>query len=103
MNKNRNRSIIEAALDEAIAYCEQEGIYDNIEAMEMRAIDWYNEGYICDINTLVALILTGHFFNKEDFKNKEQIKEFYFPEEIDDSNYHIGEIEESLDDIFWSN
>lgn len=97
-----NERLIADAVKMVIDYFESEGIYEETKTLDTRARDWYSHTEIVEPQMLAAVVMSGDFVPGITWDEIKQIEDFFFPSEpIEFTNFHIGEIEEALDDELW--
>lgn len=97
-----NEKLIAEAVKMVIEYFENEGIYEETKTLDARARKWYSNTEIVEPQMLAAVVMSGDFIPGITWNEIKQIEEFFFPSEpIEFTNFHIGEIEEALDDELW--
>lgn len=97
-----NERLIAEAVKMVVDYFEYEGIYEETKSIDTRARDWYSHTEITEPQMLAAVVISGPFVPGILYNEIKEIEEFYFPSEpINFGNFHIGEIEEALNDEFW--
>lgn len=82
---------------------EAEGITETTKSIEARTLNWYNNTDFAEFETLAAAVYLSDFSKNIDYELIMATRETLFfdidiPLEL--TNFHIGEIEESLNDIF---
>lgn len=114
-----NTNLIENAVRLVVDLFEDEGIYESTESIRKRAIDWYNNTEIVDVEMLAAATITGSYQFGTSWDELISWKNFYFPstpiEEattkiigfhfdemlLQYENFHISEIESAMEDLLW--
>lgn len=97
-----NMNLINEAVKLAAHLFEQEGVAVNNEAIEKSAKEWYNHTDITNAEELAAAVWIGEYSPKLTYENILGLKEMLFPTEpLEMQNFHIGEIEEALNDAEW--
>ena len=97
-----NMSLINAAVKVVEDFFNAEGIYEDVETIKTRAINWYNYTKIVEVEMLAAATISGEYQIGMSWDDVLKIKEFYFPSiPIELENYHISEIEAAQHDCLW--
>lgn len=97
-----NYSLIEKVTILVNEYYEANYIYINSNIIREQAIDWYNHTDITDEVILASAVIGIGNYKQIDLDKLEQLTENFFPtESLEMYCYHIGEIEEALEDLNW--
>lgn len=97
-----NWNLIYRAVDLVVFIEECENIYESDETIETRVLNWYKNTNITTPETLAALALTSDFNPLLSDSDIAAARECYFPTEPQYlNNFHIHEIEESINDELW--
>ena len=81
---------------------ECEGIMETSASIRERAIEWYNHSDITDVEILSAAVYLGNYNPNITYNKILIIRNMLFPQmPIEFCNFHMGEIEEALNDEFW--
>lgn len=98
-----NMRLIEEAVKLVNEFYAAEGIYETNAVIISIATEWYNHTEIVDAETLAAVTMYGRYTPGLKVEDILHIKEAFYPElPLELTNFHIGEIEETLNDEFWS-
>lgn len=97
-----NERLIKEATRLVVEYYEANQIMMTTDAVRKYVVMYYSNTEITDAETLAAVTLHMEHPNTLTYNKIQEIKEFYFPTmPIEYGNFHIGEIEEALNDELW--
>lgn len=97
-----NYSLIEKATVLANEYHEANHIYVNSGVIRKQVTDWYNHTDITDEVILASAVIGIGDYKRTSLNELEQLAESFFPTEpLELQCYHIGEIEDALEDLNW--
>lgn len=83
-------------------YHEANHIYVNSGIIRKQVIDWYNHTDITDEVILASAVIGVGNYKRITLNELEQLAESLFPTEpLKFQYYHIGEIEDALEDLNW--
>lgn len=97
-----NMNLINEAVELAARLFEQECIAIHNNTIRKRIEGWYNHTDITDAHELAVAAWLGDYNGKMTYDDILEVKEMIFPTEpLELHNFHIGEIEEALNDAEW--
>lgn len=97
-----NMNLINEAVKLAADMFEMENRTIHNKTLEKRILKWYNHTDITDAYELAAAAWLGDYTEDIDYDSIVMTKGVLFPTEpIEIQHFHIGEIEEALNDAEW--
>ena len=103
-----NKTLIKRAVRLIIEIEEAEGIIEQTSNVEARVLDWYNNTEITSAEMLAAASMLGDYSKDIKYDDIVRLCENYFYDEEParkagyyDTDFSIGEIEDSYRDYFW--
>ena len=97
-----NYSLIERATILVNEYHEANHIYVNSGFIRKQVTNWYSNTDITDEVILASAVIGIGDYKRTTLDELEQLAESFFPTEpLEFQYYHIGEIEDALEDLNW--
>lgn len=99
-----NMNLIDKAVKLVQDYYAYENITELTEKTREKALSWYNHTEIVDAEMLAAAVIEyGDYSLRRIVTWNElvSLQDFYFGVPVEVGNFHIGEIENSLNDDMW--
>ena len=97
-----NYSLIERAVVLVNEYHEANHICVNSDVICKQVTDWYNHTDIADEVILASAVIGIGDYKHTTLDELEQLVDSFFPiEPLEFQFYHIGEIEDALEDLNW--
>ena len=99
-----NWELIDNTTEQVGYFYECEGIMETSASIKARVIEWYEHSDIADIEVLSAAAYLGKYDPKITYDEILATRDMLFPQiPVELCNFHIGEIEEALnDELGWS-
>lgn len=100
-----NMPLIERAVKLAADCFEMENIAMTNDCIRKRVIDWYNHTDISDAYELATAAWLGDYDSNVNYDSIQETTQYLFTPEVveryERGHYHIGEIEEAMNDANW--